>query len=264
MFYNCENCPQEVKLQLDSIVKLCRVYLTDSFTGVYLHGSLAMNCFNPDRSDLDILVMVREKISPDKKVAIIKELMRISLAPSPVEISFLIKDRLQVENKAIPYDLHYSEYWRRRYEEKVTQPLDQIWRDESLMDVDLCAHIRVINERGSTLFGEDKDLAFPQICDEDYFTSILCDFNDALEGYTEKPEYYILNSCRVLGFLGSKEVMSKKEGGEWAVDRVPEGFKEIIELALQVYAGKISGVGFEQETVKEFITYVGEELKRNI
>jgi predicted nucleotidyltransferase len=263
MFYNCENCSQEVKLQLDSIVKLCRVYLSDGLTGVYLHGSLAMNCFNPDRSDLDILVVVQGRISPDKKMAIIKELMKISLAPSPVEISFLIKDRLQVENKAIPYDLHYSESWRKRYVEKITQPLDLIWRAESLMDVDLCAHIRVINERGITLLGEDKDLAFPRICDEDYFTSILCDFHDAVEGYAEKPEYYILNSCRVLGFLESKEVMSKKEGGQWAINRVPEDFKDIIELALKVYAGKISGVEFEQETVKGFITYVDKQLKRD-
>ena len=40
-----------------------REILGENLAGVYLHGSLAMGCFNPRKSDLDLLTVVRE--TPD-------------------------------------------------------------------------------------------------------------------------------------------------------------------------------------------------------
>ena len=40
----------------NAFVSLCREVLADALTGVYLHGSLAMGCFNPVTSDVDLIV----------------------------------------------------------------------------------------------------------------------------------------------------------------------------------------------------------------
>jgi predicted nucleotidyltransferase len=40
----------------------CHIF-EKKLTGVYLHGSIAMGCFNPRKSDIDILVVVEDAIT---------------------------------------------------------------------------------------------------------------------------------------------------------------------------------------------------------
>ena len=42
---------QDVETLLKKIVGLCREVFGENLTGVYLHGSLAMGCFQPEKSD---------------------------------------------------------------------------------------------------------------------------------------------------------------------------------------------------------------------
>ena len=39
----------------------------DDLAGIYLHGSLAMGCFNPDRSDIDLIVVTYGPLSFEVK-----------------------------------------------------------------------------------------------------------------------------------------------------------------------------------------------------
>ena len=41
--------------------------LQDNLVGVYLHGSAVMGCFNPAKSDLDLIVVVKESMSETDK-----------------------------------------------------------------------------------------------------------------------------------------------------------------------------------------------------
>jgi len=41
---------------LESFVERNKEILEDSLVGIYLHGSAAMGCFNPAKSDIDLLV----------------------------------------------------------------------------------------------------------------------------------------------------------------------------------------------------------------
>ncbi|MDQ0195648.1 nucleotidyltransferase domain-containing protein [Paenibacillus wynnii] len=38
--------------------------LSGNLLGIYLHGSLAMGCFNPLKSDIDFLIVVKDKLTP--------------------------------------------------------------------------------------------------------------------------------------------------------------------------------------------------------
>lgn len=57
---------------LDHLSCLLREKLSDSVIGIYLHGSMAMGCFNPAQSDIDLLVITREK----RPIGIYKEIAR--------------------------------------------------------------------------------------------------------------------------------------------------------------------------------------------
>jgi predicted nucleotidyltransferase len=54
------------------------VILEADLVGVYLHGSAATGCFNPDRSDIDLLVVVRQTLSPEQRRAVAQLLLNAS------------------------------------------------------------------------------------------------------------------------------------------------------------------------------------------
>lgn len=41
---------------LDKIVDACKAIFESELTGIYLHGSMAMGCFQPNKSDIDLKV----------------------------------------------------------------------------------------------------------------------------------------------------------------------------------------------------------------
>jgi predicted nucleotidyltransferase len=107
--FGWEDCPQAVQSQVKNYVGAMRRHLADNLIGVYLHGSLAMGCFNPETSDIDLLVVTRQGMSLETKRAMIELLLRFSARPRPIEISFLREQDLEPWQHPTPFDLHYSE-----------------------------------------------------------------------------------------------------------------------------------------------------------
>lgn len=52
---------------LARFVDLNRLILGENLVGIYLHGSYVMDCFNPRKSDLDLLIVVEDIIPDDVK-----------------------------------------------------------------------------------------------------------------------------------------------------------------------------------------------------
>ncbi|GCE14995.1 hypothetical protein KTT_48540 [Tengunoibacter tsumagoiensis] len=51
-----------VRMHIQMLSEHLQTLLNDNLIGVYLHGSLAMNCFNPQHNDLDLLVLNQHQI----------------------------------------------------------------------------------------------------------------------------------------------------------------------------------------------------------
>ena len=57
----------EIQSLLNKLVQYsCNVF-KDKLVGIYLHGSLAMGCFNPVKSDIDILIVIDDEITNMEK-----------------------------------------------------------------------------------------------------------------------------------------------------------------------------------------------------
>ncbi|MBR0514749.1 MAG: nucleotidyltransferase domain-containing protein [Clostridia bacterium] len=53
---------------INGFVERSNAILKDNLVGVYLHGSSVMGCFNPQKSDIDLIVVVeRPLLDPIKK-----------------------------------------------------------------------------------------------------------------------------------------------------------------------------------------------------
>ena len=54
---------------LNCFVEQSKEILKDNLVGIYLHGSAAMGCYNPAKSDIDLIIVVKDSIEDSVKRA---------------------------------------------------------------------------------------------------------------------------------------------------------------------------------------------------
>jgi streptomycin 3"-adenylyltransferase len=234
--------------------------LATQLVGIYLHGSLAMGCFNPNHSDLDLLVVTAECMRLTMKRQIIEYLLVCSQQPQPIEISFLARTQLRPWQYPTPFDLHYSEMWRASYTRDLAAGAWQAWDANQQRDPDLAAHITIINQRGNCITGAPVTAIFPSVPDYDYRASIAADIQDSLASIVTNPVYTILNCCRTYAYVRDGHVLSKAEGGDWAIQALPADFRTTVTTALAVYRSDAGCQSFDTQMLDAFATYMRQLL----
>jgi len=248
-----------IKGKIYYFTEYCIDKLKNNLVGIYLHGSLAMGCFNPDLSDIDILIVVKKDFSFMKKRELIDFILKLSGTKdkNDFEISLILEDHAKNFIYPTPYILHYS----RKYKDMYLSNTNFVCSNG--VDFDLAAHITVINSRGICLAGKPIEKVFGNIPESNYVDSITRDVEDAKEKILSYPIYYILNLCRVLYYLKEGIISSKKEGGEWGILNLPEQFRNIIKSALLIYTGSNEPVEIDTQKLMIFTDYMLEEISKN-
>ncbi len=153
MSFNWITCSSDIKDFIFNLQK--HIYkINDDLIGFYIHGSLAMGGFNPNSSDIDVLVVTDKSITVETKRNLAKLLLMCSNSPYPVEISFLNKEQLKDWQHPCPFDFHYSEFWRERYENDLFRGTYKFLNGDIFTDTDLAAHITITNYRGVCVTGK--------------------------------------------------------------------------------------------------------------
>jgi predicted nucleotidyltransferase len=259
--YGWSDCPEETRSQVEAFVRAIQEILAGNLVGIYLHGSLAMGCFNPARSDLDLLVVTREGMAVEVKRHVAELLLQHSGAPRPIEITFLSEADLRPWRYPTPFDLHYGEDWRQQTEEQLESGAWRTWNDGQRQDPDLVAHVTITRARGIVLAGAPIERVFPPVPREHYVDSIVGDIQDAREHITGAPVYYILNLCRVYAYLRDGRICSKAEGGAWAISVLPEQFRAVVAEALAAYGERAGDEGFCPAALEEFAAYMDGQIR---
>ncbi len=262
--YSWATCPPTTRSQVKSLIAEIQGILGKHLIGSYLHGSLAMGCFNPAHSDLDVLVITAHPMTIDEKRASAEMLLRLSSNPHPVEISFLSQDNLSPWRYPTPFQFHYSESWRERYTQQLATRNWQRWNEGYPTDADLAAHLTVTRARGICLVGPPIAEVLPPVPPADYRASIMLDVEDYTSGRiapAANPVYFVLNACRVLAYLQEGHIFSKAEGGAWALAHLPERFHGLIGWSLSAYQ-ETEQAPFDQSVLEAFMEYVKRQLER--
>lgn len=263
--YGLDNCSEDVQAQIKRLIEGFRLQLAENLIGIYLHGSLAMGCFNPLRSDIDLLVITHRRMSLETKRNLAEFILDASLNPSRIEISFLRHGDLHPWHYPAPFDFHYSEDWRKDFERALNDDSWKEWNAVQPFDEDLAGHINVLNHRGVCLYGQMINDVFPKIPRQDFIASILDDVLNAkfgLEAILQNPVYVVLNACRTLAFLRTERVMSKSEGGVWALTMLPEELHQIVADALEEYRNTKNESNLEKKQLVKFAAYMQSEVER--
>lgn len=88
--------------------------LKENLVGIYLHGSLAMNCFNYYSSDIDILVVVKGNMDFKTKRKLINIILELSKdgPQKGFELSVILEENSKNFIYPTPFLLHYSKkFW---------------------------------------------------------------------------------------------------------------------------------------------------------
>ena len=246
---------------LEKFVSYSKDIFEHNLTGIYLHGSAVMGCFQPEKSDIDLLLVVKEEITDEAKRQFMDMVVELNkLAPAKgLELSIIKESVCNPFVYPTPFELHFSVAHFGWYQ---SNPKDYIEKMKGI-DKDLAAHFTITYHRGQVLYGDEISKVFAPVPKEAYLDSIWYDIESAVEEIAENPMYLTLNLCRVLAYVKDGLVTSKQEGGEWGLKNIakPE-FQGLIVAALQEYQGNTAMV-FEDAVAKEFAEVMLREIKEN-
>lgn len=242
---------------LKSFVCQSKTILEDNLTGIYLHGSAAMGCFHEKKSDIDLLVVIKESLSNEIKRRYMDRIVSLNRqAPAKgIELSIVRQDVCDPFVYPTPFELHFSITYLNWYR---SNPDDYVAKMQGT-DKDLAAHFTILQNRGKVLYGKALKEVFAEVQEEYYFDSIWNDICGAREEILENPMYVTLNLCRVLAFKEEKCILSKQEGGEWGIAHLPEKYIKLISDALTEYAAG-GCMELEEELAKEYAEYMIKQI----
>ena len=233
-----KDLPIEIKEQIEKVVGVWKKHLGDDLTGVYLHGSIALDAFSPKSGDIDILVVVKDSLEVSKKLEIAKDIIAIDRKPCPLEMSAI---KLQdAKNWKSPGNcvFHYSDFWTEKYVERFDNPETEVYvADHEFPDADVTSYIKLIRQSGIVLCGKAVQEVFADVTDEDFFAAISADIDD-YDFHDYAPRYFASNVLilgRILSFKRTKKILSKYDGGLWMIENVPEDLKYLPQRAMKIW-----------------------------
>jgi len=249
------DAPPETRRQVDELTTGLRTVLGELLVGFYAHGSLALGCFNAARSDIDVLAVAAGPLDLDTKLDLADLLLRISAAPHGIELHVLTTAQLDDWRHPSAFEFHYGELHRESY---AFNPVDALERMPST-DADLAAFVTVARSAGLTLVGPSPKTVFPQIPFADYADSVLRDFDWARK--TRSELYGVLTPCRIWATLATGNVHSKATGAAWALERLPDEFRTLVERALASYTGAGEPIEVDEGERQRLLDYVAERVR---
>ena len=245
----------QVQRILDEIKSTSVQTFEKNLVGIYVHGSLALGCFSWDNSDIDFIVVLKNPPTQAQKEEHISELMRINeiCPPKGLEMSIVLDEYTSQFIYPTPFELHFSNSHLRQCTENISEYCMQM----NGTDKDLTAHFTIINNACITIYGKEAENVFGEVPKKYYWDSILYDIENAEKDIIENPIYTILNLCRVLAYKNDSLILSKKDGGNWAMKHVDTDYIRIIKQALNKYQS--SGtfkIGANDNILRRFAKYM--------
>ena len=223
----------ETAAQVHDLVADVRLALNDALLGCVLHGSLAMSGFDPARSDLDVLVILRRALTRTERAELGRRLLVCSSQPHPIELSAVLESDLLAWQHPCPHQFHFGESHRDAFirgEIDVRHPVDP----------DLAMHLTVARHRGIDLLGSWPVDRLPKVPLEHFIDAIRQDFRWAAAQPRDLSDYQNANACRTLAFLEAGAVLSKSEGIDWCRERgiSPAKALKIMTIRLELSEGE--------------------------
>ncbi len=244
----------DVNAVLDELLSGAQMALGERFVGMYLFGSLASGAFDPQRSDMDVLVVPDAALSDEEFAALAGMHARFADSDSPwateIEVSYISRDALRRYDPA-----------RRLYPR-----IDRGSGCLSVMahDIDWIIQRYVLREHGIAVTGPALSELIDPVQPDDLRRAEVhlmriwwgpMDEDPAKLQRRGYQTYCVLTMCRVLYMLEHGTVVSKPVAARWAREMLGERWSPLIERALAWHKDQQDVLGDDVRETQALIRY---------
>ena len=222
---------------LEALTAEVAAVVGERLVGVFPHGSLMLGGYRPERSDIDVLVVVEDALSADEQADLADRLSADAL-PCPaigLELSVVTRAVASAPEARPAFELHVT-----------TAPQDRKVVDGHGHpgDLDLVLHFAVCRALGHDVFAPlQRELVLAQVADE---------LDWALAH--NPSEYAVLNACRAWRYAVDGALVSKVDGGEWALTQLDAGgAREVVQAALARQTGTDPTARLHASGIRTFV-----------
>jgi Domain of unknown function (DUF4111) len=195
--------------------------LGDALVGVFPHGSLVLGGWLASRSDIDVIVMVSRPLTPAEKSAVVAAWSDAAL-PCPgvgLELTVVLASVAAAPTARPAFELHVT-----------TAPGDAKVVDGAGHpgELDAVLHFAICHSLGYPGFAPvPRELVLSQLVDE---LSWAAEHNPST--------YAVLNACRAWRYAVEGALVSKVDGGRWALPRLSGAEAALVAAALAEQTGE--------------------------
>jgi predicted nucleotidyltransferase len=221
--------------QIDAVVAILRDVLGDDAIGAYLHGSTALARLRP-HSDIDILALSRRPTTNAERERLIRSILPISGSRAVSGPSRSIELTIVVEADVRPWrypptlDFQHGDWWRPEYEAGDLAP----W---TTPNPDLATVLTMVREADRPAFGPAASEAFDPVPRADLDRAVVEAIPGLLEDLEQDTANVVLTFARIWTTLATGRIRPKDVAAAWALRRLPEGHRPVLERARDVYLG---------------------------
>ncbi len=225
--------PADVAGLIGDLLAGMRDALGDNLLGVYLRGSLALGDFDPETSDVDILVVTKRPVSDAEFAALSALHARISPTEADeygrrYEVSYI--DRASIKRFG-PGERRHP---------RCTDDAPFGWADHRQNWV---LERWTVRERGVTLLGPDPKTLIDRIEPAEIREAVRDELRERLRHWTDgswpreemlhrgAQAFEIETVCRALYTLANGGVPTKPQAVAWAIEALSEPWRALIEWA---------------------------------
>jgi Aminoglycoside adenylyltransferase, C-terminal domain len=185
--------------------------VVDGLIATYLHGSVALGALSPARSDIDVLIVCRDRAIGRNRLTAAVQTLQSMIGGCPgrgVELSMVASRQAREPGAPWPFVLHVSIC---AGEETI------VFGDDRDGDPDLLMHYVVCRAAGIALRGPAATELTGPVARADVLSYLRAELAWALEHAPEADG--VLNACRALAYLDRGQILSKIDGARHALER---------------------------------------------
>lgn len=248
---NADQAVDTARRAVDVILAIVR----QGIDGIVLHGSLASGSYVPDRSDIDLLVVLEAPVSASCKRSILSAVAEL-LAPSPTALDLRFTTR---ETAARP-----PRFPTIALEIAAHPPHNtlEIVADETV-DPDLLIEFAVCRDNGRALYGNAPHQMIAPVPHSwllDVADDELVDWQ-RIDRHGDSATMVTLTACRIWRYANERVFCSKAEAARWALDRAPAC--SVIAEALRSHQGQ-HAKALDESTLPQLLAHARDAVAQAV
>ena len=245
-----------METQVERLVAGLRAAFGGELIGAYLHGSAVLGGLRP-RSDIDVIAVVTRRMTPEQKRRVIAVSLELSGKPRPIELDVVVQSEIKPWRHPPRTDFHYFELRRPDFEAGELEP----WGSQA--NQELASVITMTLAGDTVLFGPPPAEVFDPIPRADYVDAILGDTKTVDEYLGWDTRNVVLTLPRIWSAIATDGVHSKDSAAAWALQRLPEEHRPVLERARAIYRGETEEAPWDLPQVRAYADFVVAEIERS-